>query len=83
MFALHLAEAIRAPPTRYPDLYPVLNVLICAPIFGLAWCWSIIRGVEGLWAVGALGGTSEKKDRSTEKQGKERVTTGSTVTPVD
>jgi alpha-1,3-glucosyltransferase len=78
ILVLHLVEALFTPPTRYPDLFPVLNVLLCAPIFGLAWCWSIVRGVETLWALGALGSgvhtPSSSSTRGTApSKGKERA----------
>jgi len=46
------------PPTQYPDIYPVLNVLISTPVFGFAWLWSIKCGVEVGWAMGGLGSGS-------------------------
>lgn len=56
ILVLHTLELLLSPPARYPNLYPVLNVLLCAPVFTLAWGWSILRGVENLWALGAIGG---------------------------
>ncbi|KAI0087799.1 ALG6, ALG8 glycosyltransferase family-domain-containing protein [Irpex rosettiformis] len=55
---LHTAEAILPPPARLPDLYPVLNVLVCTPVFAFTWLWSIKRGVEVSWALGGLGPAS-------------------------
>lgn len=52
---LHILEWIFTPPARYPDLYPVLNVLISTPVFVLAWLWSIKCGIEVGWAMGGLG----------------------------
>ncbi|KAI0729617.1 glycosyltransferase family 57 protein [Fomitopsis betulina] len=52
----------RAPPptpTRYPDLFPVLNVLLSTPVFGLVWLWSIRRGIEVSWSFGGLGQGSD------------------------
>ncbi|KAE8210846.1 hypothetical protein CF327_g5335 [Tilletia walkeri] len=48
--------------TRYPDLYPVLNVVLCTPVFGLIWLWSLKRQLEigfavGLGGFGLLGGS--------------------------
>ena len=51
--ALHFLEFVIQPPARYPDLFPVLNVLISTPVFGLVWLWSIKSGIEAWWAVGA------------------------------
>ncbi|KAH8104721.1 glycosyltransferase family 57 protein [Cristinia sonorae] len=53
--ALHVIELIIPPPTRLPDIYPVLNVLISTPVFVLTWLWSIKRGIEVSWASGGLG----------------------------
>ncbi|KAG2069054.1 hypothetical protein BDR04DRAFT_1078626 [Suillus decipiens] len=57
---LHLLELAVTPPARYPDLFPVLNVLLCTPIFGLIWLWSIKRSAEVSWAVSGLPGKREK-----------------------
>jgi len=46
------------PPTQYPDIYPMLNVLISTPVFGFAWLWSIKCGVEVGWAMSGLGSSS-------------------------
>ena len=48
-------EFIILPPARYPDLFPVLNVLVSTPVFGLVWLWSIKSGIEVGWAVVGLG----------------------------
>lgn len=61
---LHLLELTVTPPARYPDLFPVLNVLICTPIFGLIWLWSIKRSVELSWAMSGLPGKREKEGPS-------------------
>lgn len=55
------------PPARYPDLFPVLNVLISTPVFGLIWLWSIKCGVEVGWALG--GWSSGSKRSSTTNSG--------------
>ena len=52
---LHIFELILSPPMRYPDLYVVLNVLVCAPIFGVTWIWSIKRSTEVTWGVSGVG----------------------------
>ncbi|KAG1739596.1 glycosyltransferase family 57 protein [Suillus lakei] len=59
---LHLLELIVTPPARYPDLFPVLNVLVSTPVFGLIWLWSIKRSVEVSWAISGLPGKREKKE---------------------
>ena len=51
-------EFVVQPPVRYPDLFPVLNVLVSTPVFGLVWLWSIKSGVEVGWAISGLGGGS-------------------------
>ncbi|KAI0036435.1 glucosyltransferase [Vararia minispora EC-137] len=53
-FAVHIAELVIPPPSRYPDIYPVLNVLVSTPVFGLTWLWSIKSIIEARWAVGGL-----------------------------
>ncbi|KAG6830718.1 hypothetical protein H0H87_007305 [Tephrocybe sp. NHM501043] len=53
--SLHVLELVISPPARYPDIYPVLNVLISTPVFVLAWLWSIKSGMEVTWALGGLG----------------------------
>jgi len=58
--ALHLLEMVVAPPRRYPDLFSVLNVLVCAPVFVLAWLWSIKGSMEVAWTVGGVGPVSAK-----------------------
>jgi alpha-1,3-glucosyltransferase len=60
---LHLLEFAYRPPARYPDLFPVLNVLISTPIFLFAWLWSIKSIIEARWTVGGLsvGEPKEKK----------------------
>jgi len=55
--ALHVLEWIAPPPARYPDLFPVLNVLISTPVFMLIWLWSIKCSVEVAWALGGLTGS--------------------------
>lgn len=55
---LHVVELLFTPPGRYPDLFPVLNVLISIPVFVLVWLWSIKCGVEISWALGGLPGPS-------------------------
>lgn len=61
---LHIMELIIPPPSRYPDLYPVLNVLVCTPVFVLTWLWSIKSGIEVGWALGGLGSGSATERRS-------------------
>lgn len=51
MVLLHLLEMVVTPPARYPDLFPVLNVIVSTPVFGLVWLWSIKRGIQVSWAI--------------------------------
>jgi alpha-1,3-glucosyltransferase len=55
-----VAELVISPPSRYPDIYPVLNVLVSTPVFVLTWLWSIRSIIESRWAVGGLGTVPEK-----------------------
>lgn len=61
MLLLHVLELVVTPPNRYPDLFPVLNVLISTPVFGFIWLWSIKRGIEVGWALGGLPGSGTDK----------------------
>ncbi|KAH0586179.1 hypothetical protein H2248_007440 [Termitomyces sp. 'cryptogamus'] len=61
--SLHLLEMFIMPSARYPDIYPVLNVLISTPVFALTWLWSIKKGMEVAWALGGPGpGPTPKAD---------------------
>ena len=57
---LHILELVVTPPPRYPDLFPVLNVLISTPVFVMVWLWSIKCGIEIGWVLGGLPGSSSK-----------------------
>lgn len=42
---------------RYPDVFPVLNVLLCTPVLVFIWLWTLKKQMElafasGLWAPG-------------------------------
>ena len=58
-----------APPSRYPDLFAVLNVLISTPVFVLTWLWSIKCGVEVRWALSGLGPSKASKDVDASRDG--------------
>ncbi|KZV90277.1 glucosyltransferase [Exidia glandulosa HHB12029] len=58
---LHALEWLVTPPARYPDLFPVLNVLLSAGVFALAWGWGTLRLLQVSWALGAL------KERESER----------------
>lgn len=64
--ALHVLEIFIAPPSRYPDVYPVLNVLICAPVFMCTWLWSWRGGLEVGWAL-VNPGSGSKTDQIERK----------------
>lgn len=67
-FALHILEFVFLPPARYPDLFPVLNVLISTPIFVLTWLWSMKSLIEARWTVGGLGlGTRSRRPSMSDK----------------
>jgi alpha-1,3-glucosyltransferase len=51
----HLLELLLAPPTRYPDIYPVTNVLISCSVFVLLWMWAHGRLMEEVWGIGGFG----------------------------
>jgi len=67
---LHALELVVTPPRRYPDLFPVLNVLVCTPVLVLAWLWSIKSGMEVAWTVGGVG--PARTDESVGKEAKRR-----------
>ncbi|KAI0699297.1 ALG6, ALG8 glycosyltransferase family-domain-containing protein [Cerioporus squamosus] len=62
-FVFHIAELLITPPTRLPDIFSVLNVLISTPVFALVWLWSIKRGIEVSWALGGLGSRSKASQK--------------------
>ncbi|KAG9077404.1 hypothetical protein FS749_010719, partial [Ceratobasidium sp. UAMH 11750] len=52
---IHILEAIFPAPARYPDLFPVLNVLLSASVFGVAWI--AVGGImlfRSAWATGGF-----------------------------
>ncbi|THH19193.1 hypothetical protein EW146_g1921 [Bondarzewia mesenterica] len=67
--SLHSLELLFSPPARYPDLFPVLNVLISTPIFVLTWLWSMKSLIEAGWAVGVLGMGSRSRRASVSDKG--------------
>jgi alpha-1,3-glucosyltransferase len=60
---LHLLELVYRPPARYPDLFPVLNVLLSTPVFFFTLLWSVKSIIQARWTVGGLsvGESKEKK----------------------
>ncbi|KAH0832368.1 glycosyltransferase family 57 protein [Lanmaoa asiatica] len=69
MTLLHLLEMVVTPPARYPDLFPVLNVLVSTPVFGLIWLWSIKRGIQVSWAIAGLPGSGTDSKIKLAKDG--------------
>ncbi|KAI9509204.1 glycosyltransferase family 57 protein [Russula earlei] len=61
---LHLLEFACGPPARYPDLFPVLNVLLCTPVFLFAWLWSIKSIIEARWTAGGVSVVERKEKRT-------------------
>lgn len=43
---VHVAQLYIEPPSTYPDLWVVANVLVATPCFGFCWLWTLKR----LWA---------------------------------
>ncbi|TFK64631.1 hypothetical protein BDN72DRAFT_846397 [Pluteus cervinus] len=81
---LHILEVLISPPARYPDLFPVLNVLVSTPVFVLTWLWSIKCGVEVSWALGGPGPGSAATSKATAAEQIQRRmsdSNGSTVMP--
>lgn len=72
MILLHLLEMLMTPPARYPDLFPVLNVLVSTPVFGLIWLWSIKRGIQVSWAIAGLPGSGTGGESKRAKDGNAR-----------
>lgn len=65
---LHLLEFAYRPPARYPDLFPVLNVLLSTPVFVFTWLWSIKSIIEARWTAGGLSVGGELKEKEKEKE---------------
>ncbi|PYH47862.1 dolichyl-P-Glc:Man(9)GlcNAc(2)-PP-dolichol alpha-1,3-glucosyltransferase ALG6 [Aspergillus saccharolyticus JOP 1030-1] len=51
MIAWHVLEAFVPPPSDKPDLWVVLNVLIGAGGFGLAYLWCLWRLIQQCWTI--------------------------------
>ena len=69
MILLHVFEMVVTPPARYPDLFPVLNILVSTPVFGLMWLWSIKRGIQVSWAIAGLPGPRTDNKTKLAKDG--------------
>lgn len=68
MVFLHMAETLISPPARYPDLFPVLNVLVSAGVFTSVWLWSIKRGVEIAWTLSGPPKVRQKDSKDRERR---------------
>ncbi|CAE6513982.1 unnamed protein product [Rhizoctonia solani] len=60
---IHILEAFIPAPARYPDIYPVLNVLLSASVFGATWI--SVGGIimfQSAWATGGfdMGSASQR-----------------------
>lgn len=53
--------ALRALLRRYPDLFPVLNVLLVTPVLVLVYLWAMKKQVTVALATGLLPLASRKK----------------------
>ena len=60
---LYILEFAYRPPAQYPDLFPVLAVLLSSPVFVFTWLWSIKSIIEALWTAGGLGADGELKEK--------------------
>ena len=60
---LHSREFAYRPPARYPDLFPVLSVLLSTPVFVFTWLWSIKSIIEARWTAGGLSAGGEPKEK--------------------
>ena len=76
---LHILEFVVHPPSRYPDLFPVLNVLVCTPVFVLVLLWSIKSGIEVGWALGGLGRSNS--DEQIQEVSEETTTVSGSGSP--
>ncbi|CDZ97510.1 Glucosyltransferase-Alg6p [Phaffia rhodozyma] len=54
ILALHLAEYLLPPPIDKPDLYVVLNAVLCFSLFALGWLAGLKKMVKAGWAVGVM-----------------------------
>jgi alpha-1,3-glucosyltransferase len=80
---LHLMEIVFRPPARYPDLFPVLNVLLCTPIFFFTWLWSIKSIIEARWTAGGLSVGGPKKKANLAFPAESPSGVSSALAPVD
>ena len=71
---LHALEMLLPPPSHLPHIYPVLNVLLCTPVFTFTWLWSIKRSVEVSWGIGGLRPVQETADTVHSASTRERET---------
>jgi hypothetical protein len=58
----HILEFACPPPARYPDLFPVLDVLLSTPVFVFTGLWSVMSVIEVRWTAGGLSAGGESKE---------------------
>lgn len=61
----HLAEFVYEPPSRYPDLYAVINVLISAPAFGISALYYLYQQAVEADLLGVKVTANQDKDKKT------------------
>ncbi|KAM6494335.1 glycosyltransferase family 57 protein [Amanita muscaria] len=66
--SIHLLEMTVTPPQRYPDIFTVLNVLVCTPVFVLAWLWSVKSSLKVAWSLGGVSRKPENQKKSAEEE---------------
>ena len=69
----HFSEAFFSPPPRYPDIYPVTNVLLSFSVFSLAWLiasWKLLEMAVGMVGLGGLGADRPASSASVTKKDK-------------
>lgn len=69
LLVVHTMEAFIPPPARYPDLYPVLNVLLSASVFGATWI--AVGGImmfRSAWAAGGFDSSHPSRPTLNTKQ---------------
>lgn len=78
MIFLHIAEVLfpllpkysRSILARYPDLFPVFNVLFCTPLLMVVWLWSMKRQLEVGLACGIDIFSPRRASKSTKDKSK-------------
>ncbi|KNZ64579.1 hypothetical protein VP01_1012g2 [Puccinia sorghi] len=55
MVGIHIAEQLIKPPSRFPDLFAVLNLSLSFFIFIASYFWSLLRIYEEAWTLVGFG----------------------------